>query len=104
MVWYLEYCMVYATFVVCCIVREILQYVLYTFCVFIQEHPWLTKGGSDPLPSTYDNCATLEPTEEEINNSIRYIPKLKTLVRIFFVFYKYINTFLSTMMCTSFVP
>lgn len=48
----------------------------------MKEHSWLTKGGSEPLPSTYDNCAVLEPTEEEINNSIRYVPKIKTLILV----------------------
>jgi hypothetical protein len=48
---------------------------------YFQVHPWLTKGGSELLPSTYDNCTVLEPTEEEISNSIRSVPKIKTLVR-----------------------
>lgn len=48
----------------------------------MKVHPWLTKGGSEPLPSTYTNCTVLEPTEEEIINSIRCVPKIKTLVRV----------------------
>lgn len=48
----------------------------------MKVHPWLTKGGSEPLPSTYDNCTVLEPTEEEIINSIRSVPKIKTLILV----------------------
>ena len=48
----------------------------------MKVHPWLTKGGSEPLPSTYDNCTVLEPTEEEISNSIRSVPKIKTLILV----------------------
>ncbi|CAB4004813.1 calcium calmodulin-dependent kinase kinase 1-like isoform X2 [Paramuricea clavata] len=48
----------------------------------MKVHKWLTKGGSEPLPSTYDNCTVLEPTEEEINNSIRSVPKIKTLILV----------------------
>ncbi|XP_046841423.1 calcium/calmodulin-dependent protein kinase kinase 2-like [Xenia sp. Carnegie-2017] len=45
-------------------------------------HPWLTKGGTILLPSTFDNCAVLEPTEEEISNSIKSVPKIKTLILV----------------------
>ncbi|XP_028396696.1 calcium/calmodulin-dependent protein kinase kinase 2-like isoform X2 [Dendronephthya gigantea] len=48
----------------------------------MKVHPWLTKGGSEPLPSTYDNCTVLEPTEEEICNSIRSVPKIRTLILV----------------------
>lgn len=37
-----------------------------------QEHPWVTKGGTDPLLSKEENTAHLvePPTEEELDNAI----------------------------------
>ena len=51
--------------------------------VFLQqEHPWVTRGGKCPLPSTKENCPDIEVTDDDIKNSVRAIPKIKTLVRI----------------------
>lgn len=38
----------------------------------MQEHPWVTKNGTDPLPSEEENTADeIEPpTEEEMNEAI----------------------------------
>ncbi|KAL1302520.1 hypothetical protein AAFC00_002907 [Neodothiora populina] len=38
----------------------------------LREHPWVTKGGSDPLLSAEENCADLIelPTEAELQNAI----------------------------------
>lgn len=38
----------------------------------LQEHPWVTKDGDDPLLSAEENTANLiePPTEEETNNAI----------------------------------
>lgn len=37
-----------------------------------QEHPWVTKQGSDPLLSVEENTASIlpPPTEEEMNSAI----------------------------------
>ena len=48
----------------------------------VQEHPWVTHGGKCPLPSTGENCTDIEVTDDDIQNSVRTIPKIKTLVRI----------------------
>ncbi|XP_001627621.2 calcium/calmodulin-dependent protein kinase kinase 1 isoform X2 [Nematostella vectensis] len=48
----------------------------------IKEHPWVTRGGSDPLPSTQENCSHIEITDEDIANSVRTIPKIKTLILV----------------------
>ena len=50
--------------------------------LLIQEHPWVTHGGKHPLPCTADNCTDIEVTEDDIQNSVKSIPKIKTLVRI----------------------
>lgn len=38
----------------------------------LQEHPWVTRGGSDPLLPEEENTANLiePPTEEETNQAI----------------------------------
>lgn len=38
----------------------------------MQEHPWVTKGGSDPLLSAEENCSDLVgiPTEAELEHAI----------------------------------
>lgn len=37
-----------------------------------QKHPWVTKGGSDPLLSAEENCSDLvdTPTKAEMDNAI----------------------------------
>lgn len=43
-----------------------------TYLTKIEVHPWVTKGGTDPLLSAEDNAADLvePPTEEETNEAI----------------------------------
>lgn len=43
-------------------------------CSHLQEHPWVTNNGSDPLMSKKDNIDTLVelPTEKEINHAITH--------------------------------
>ncbi|KAK3735941.1 hypothetical protein QZH41_013938, partial [Actinostola sp. cb2023] len=48
----------------------------------IKEHPWVTRGDRDPLPSTQENCSVIEITDEDIKNSVRTIPKIKTLILV----------------------
>lgn len=42
----------------------------------------MTRGGKCPLLSTRENCPDIEVTDDDIKNSVRAIPKVKTLVRI----------------------
>ena len=47
-----------------------------------QVHPWVTRNGAEPLPPEDDNCCMLiEVTEEEVENSVKHIPSLATVVR-----------------------
>ena len=48
----------------------------------MQEHHWVTQGGKCPLPSTEENCPGIEVTDDDIQNSVKTIPKIKTLVKI----------------------
>lgn len=44
-------------------------------------HPWVTRHGAEPLPPEDDNCCVLiEVTEEEVENSVKHIPSLATVV------------------------
>lgn len=45
-------------------------------------HPWLTKGGEEPLPLEEEHCTVVEVTEEEVKNSVKTIPSLPAVVRI----------------------
>ncbi|KAL3196200.1 hypothetical protein MRX96_045308, partial [Rhipicephalus microplus] len=46
----------------------------------IKVHSWVTKNGMFPMPSESENCVFVEVTEEEIDNCVRTIPKLDTLI------------------------
>lgn len=48
----------------------------------IKEHPWVTHGGKCPLPSSEENCPDIEVTDDDIQNSVRAIPKIKTLILV----------------------
>lgn len=48
----------------------------------IKVHPWLTKGGEEPLPLEEEHCTVVEVTEEEVKNSVKTIPSLPAVVRI----------------------
>uniref|UniRef100_A0A8D0GP23 Calcium/calmodulin dependent protein kinase kinase 1 n=1 Tax=Sphenodon punctatus TaxID=8508 RepID=A0A8D0GP23_SPHPU len=46
----------------------------------IKSHPWVTKFGEDPLPLEEEHCTMVEVTEEEVQNSVKTIPSLPTVV------------------------
>uniref|UniRef100_A0A3Q3JIK0 non-specific serine/threonine protein kinase n=1 Tax=Monopterus albus TaxID=43700 RepID=A0A3Q3JIK0_MONAL len=49
----------------------------------VQVHPWVTRHGAEPLPPEDDNCCTLiEVTEEEVENSVKHIPSLATVILV----------------------
>lgn len=44
----------------------------------------MTRHGAEPLPPEDDNCCVLiEVTEEEVENSVKHIPSLATVVSVF---------------------
>lgn len=47
-----------------------------------QSDRWVTKGGLFPMPSEEENCHLVTVTEEEIENSVRVIPRLDTLILV----------------------
>ncbi|XP_062333976.1 calcium/calmodulin-dependent protein kinase kinase 2 isoform X2 [Osmerus eperlanus] len=49
----------------------------------IKVHPWVTRNGAEPLPPEDDNCCMLiEVTEEEVENSVKHIPSLATVILV----------------------
>ncbi|XP_061657762.1 calcium/calmodulin-dependent protein kinase kinase 2 [Syngnathoides biaculeatus] len=49
----------------------------------MKVHPWVTRHGAEPLPPEDDNCCMLiEVTEEEVENSVKHIPSLATVILV----------------------
>ncbi|XP_015273190.1 PREDICTED: calcium/calmodulin-dependent protein kinase kinase 2 isoform X2 [Gekko japonicus] len=48
----------------------------------IKVHPWVTKNGVEPLPTEDENCTLVEVTEEEVENSVKHIPSLATVILV----------------------
>lgn len=48
----------------------------------VQVHPWLSRGGAEPLPLEEEHCSVVEVTEEEVKNSVKTIPSLPAVVRV----------------------
>ncbi|KAG6934682.1 calcium/calmodulin dependent protein kinase kinase 2, partial [Chelydra serpentina] len=48
----------------------------------IKLHPWVTKNGAEPLPTEDENCTLIEVTEEEVENSVKHIPSLATVILV----------------------
>ncbi|XP_074153952.1 calcium/calmodulin-dependent protein kinase kinase 2 isoform X3 [Sminthopsis crassicaudata] len=48
----------------------------------IKLHPWVTRHGAEPLPTEDENCTLVEVTEEEVENSVKHIPSLATVILV----------------------
>ncbi|KHJ84648.1 hypothetical protein OESDEN_15636 [Oesophagostomum dentatum] len=48
----------------------------------IKIHAWVTRRGMCPMPSEEENCQLVTVTEEEIENCVRVIPRLDTLILV----------------------
>ncbi|KAM9317817.1 calcium/calmodulin-dependent protein kinase kinase 1b [Pholidichthys leucotaenia] len=48
----------------------------------IKLHPWVTENCSNPLPLEEEHCTVVEVTEEEVQNSIKLIPSLSTVILV----------------------
>ncbi|VDM08189.1 unnamed protein product [Wuchereria bancrofti] len=51
----------------------------------IKEHDWVTQNGHYPMPSEATNCKLITVTNEEIQNCVRNMPHLDTLILIKFM-------------------
>jgi len=48
----------------------------------IKTHPWVTGYGLYPMMDQNSNCTLIEVTEDEVENSVRSVPKLDTLILV----------------------
>ncbi|KAA8594170.1 hypothetical protein FQN60_005004 [Etheostoma spectabile] len=48
----------------------------------IKLHMWVTENGSNPLPLEEEHCTAVEVTEEEVQNSVKLIPSLSTVILV----------------------
>ncbi|KAK3527635.1 hypothetical protein QTP86_030466 [Hemibagrus guttatus] len=46
----------------------------------IKLDPWVTQDGTDALPLEEEHCTVVEVTEEEIQNSVKFVPSLSAVV------------------------
>lgn len=46
-----------------------------------QMDQWVTQGGADLLPLEEEHCSVVEVTEEDIQNSVKFVPSLSAVVR-----------------------
>ena len=50
--------------------------------LYSQLHPWVTDNGLFPMMDQNANCSIIEVTEDEVENCVRSIPKLDTLILV----------------------
>uniref|UniRef100_A0A671TT97 calcium/calmodulin-dependent protein kinase n=1 Tax=Sparus aurata TaxID=8175 RepID=A0A671TT97_SPAAU len=48
----------------------------------IKMDQWVTQGGSDPLPLEEEHCSVVEVTEEDIQNSVKFVPSLSAVILV----------------------
>ncbi|CAN9501590.1 unnamed protein product [Ophioblennius macclurei] len=48
----------------------------------IKLDQWVTQGGADPLPLEEEHCSAVEVTEEDIKNSVKFVPSLSAVILV----------------------
>uniref|UniRef100_A0AAQ4P333 calcium/calmodulin-dependent protein kinase n=1 Tax=Gasterosteus aculeatus aculeatus TaxID=481459 RepID=A0AAQ4P333_GASAC len=48
----------------------------------IKMDQWVTQLGTDPLPLEEEHCSAVEVTEEEIQNSVKFVPSLSAVILV----------------------
>ncbi|XP_072231504.1 calcium/calmodulin-dependent protein kinase kinase 1 isoform X2 [Leuresthes tenuis] len=48
----------------------------------IKMDQWVTRGGTDPLPLEEEHCSAVEVTEEDIQNSVKFVPSLSAVILV----------------------
>lgn len=48
----------------------------------IKMDQWVTQGGADPLPLEEEHCSMVEVTEEDIQNSVKFVPSLSAVILV----------------------
>ncbi|XP_054481714.1 calcium/calmodulin-dependent protein kinase kinase 1 isoform X1 [Anoplopoma fimbria] len=48
----------------------------------IKMDQWVTQGSTDPLPLEEEHCSVVEVTEEDIQNSVKFVPSLSAVIMV----------------------
>uniref|UniRef100_A0A671K602 calcium/calmodulin-dependent protein kinase n=1 Tax=Sinocyclocheilus anshuiensis TaxID=1608454 RepID=A0A671K602_9TELE len=48
----------------------------------IKVDPWVTQDGTDHLPLEEEHCTIVEVTEEEVQNSVKFVPSLSAVILV----------------------
>ncbi|XP_039526736.1 calcium/calmodulin-dependent protein kinase kinase 1b isoform X2 [Pimephales promelas] len=48
----------------------------------IKLHPWVTLDGTDLLPLEEEHCTVVEVTDEEVQNSVKLVPRLSAVILV----------------------
>ncbi|XP_065106231.1 calcium/calmodulin-dependent protein kinase kinase 1 isoform X2 [Paramisgurnus dabryanus] len=48
----------------------------------IKVDPWVTQDGADKLPLEEEHCTVVEVTEEEVQNSVKFVPSLSAVILV----------------------
>uniref|UniRef100_A0A8C5DTA2 calcium/calmodulin-dependent protein kinase n=1 Tax=Gouania willdenowi TaxID=441366 RepID=A0A8C5DTA2_GOUWI len=48
----------------------------------IKTDQWVTQGGSQPLPLEEEHCSVVEVTEEDVQNSVKFVPSLSAVILV----------------------
>ncbi|XP_051521433.1 calcium/calmodulin-dependent protein kinase kinase 1-like isoform X3 [Myxocyprinus asiaticus] len=48
----------------------------------IKVDPWVTQNGEDPMPLEEEHCTVVEVTEEEVQNSVKFVPSLSAVILV----------------------
>ncbi|XP_068585589.1 calcium/calmodulin-dependent protein kinase kinase 1 isoform X2 [Cebidichthys violaceus] len=48
----------------------------------IKMDQWVTQGGMEPLPLEEEHCSVVEVTEEDIQNSVKFVPSLSAVILV----------------------
>ncbi|XP_051959544.1 calcium/calmodulin-dependent protein kinase kinase 1-like [Xyrauchen texanus] len=48
----------------------------------IKVDPWVTQNGADPMPLEEEHCTVVEVTEEEVQNSVKFVPSLSAVILV----------------------
>uniref|UniRef100_A0A665U9M6 calcium/calmodulin-dependent protein kinase n=1 Tax=Echeneis naucrates TaxID=173247 RepID=A0A665U9M6_ECHNA len=48
----------------------------------IKIDQWVTQGSTDPLPLEEEHCSVVEVTEEDIQNSVKFVPSLSAVILV----------------------
>ncbi|XP_062844684.1 calcium/calmodulin-dependent protein kinase kinase 1 [Trichomycterus rosablanca] len=48
----------------------------------IKLDPWVTQDGADTLPLEDEHCTVVEVTEEDIENSVKFVPSLSAVILV----------------------